>query len=31
MKQRIEEFENQQAESINQDLDNEMKGKINAN
>tara|TARA_A100001515_G_scaffold121164_1_gene104328 strand:+ start:378 stop:1013 length:636 start_codon:yes stop_codon:yes gene_type:complete len=30
MKQRIEEFENQQAEAINQDLDNEMRGKINA-
>ena len=28
MKQRIEEFENEQAESINQDLDNQMKGKI---
>ena len=31
MKQRIEEFENEQAEAINQDLDNEMRGKINAN
>ena len=30
MKQRIEEFENEQAEAINQDLDNEMRGKINA-
>jgi len=28
MKQRIEEFENEQAEAINQDLDNQMKGKI---
>jgi hypothetical protein len=28
MKQRIEEFENEQAEVINQDLDNQMKGKI---
>ena len=31
MKQRIEEFENQQAEAINQDIDNEMERKINAN
>ena len=31
MKQRIEEFENEQAEAINQDLDNEMRGKINGN
>ena len=28
MKKRIEEFENEQAEAINQDLDNQMKGKI---
>ena len=28
MKQRIKEFEDQQAEEINQDLDNQMKGKI---
>ena len=28
MKQRIEEFENEKAEEINQDLDNQMKGKI---
>ena len=28
MKQRIEQFENEQAEAINQDLDNQMKGKI---
>ena len=28
MKQRIEEFENEQAEAINQDLDNQMKGRI---
>ena len=31
MKQRIEEFENQQAEAINQDIDNDMERKINAN
>ena len=28
MKKRIKEFENEQAEAINQDLDNQMKGKI---
>ena len=28
MKQRIKEFEDQQAEEINQDLDNQMKGKL---
>ena len=31
MNKTIEDFENEQAEAINQDLDNEMKGKINAN
>ena len=30
MKQRIEEFENEQAEAINQDIDNDMERKINA-
>ena len=30
MKKRIEQFENEEAEAINQDLDNEMKEKINA-
>ena len=30
MNKTIEDFENEQAEAINQDLDNEMKGKINA-
>ena len=30
MKKRIEQFENEEAESINQDIDNEMKEKINA-
>ena len=28
MKQRIEEFENEQAESINQDLDDQLKEKL---
>ena len=30
MKKRIEQFENEEAETINQDIDNEMKEKINA-
>ena len=29
MKKTIEDYENQQAEELNQDLDSQMKGKIN--